>query len=78
VGSVGGTEPPTHQRISEYVRESVERYRALGFSPREEWIVEQTMAALRRLLDDVDCSEPERAAVLAFLDLATERRPGSP
>ena len=74
----GATAPDTHQRVSEYVKRICEQYRGMGFTPREEWLVEQTVVALRQLLDDIRASEAGRNAVEAFLAIAAEERPGKP
>jgi hypothetical protein len=76
---VQGTEQnATHQRIAGYVKSLVAGYRGMGFAPREEWIAEQTIKALRHMLADTSCTDAERTAVLQFLDLASEEQPGLP
>lgn len=77
-GVQGAEDHATHMRIAEYVRVICERYPATGFTPHHEWIVEQTMEALRIMLNDVRCSQAERRAVEDFLTLASEVLPGQP
>ena len=77
-GVQGAEVHATHMRIAEYVRALCERYPATGFTPHQEWIVEQTMEALQLMLADVQCSDDEHTAIADFLALATETRPGPP
>lgn len=65
-------------RISEYVRKICDRYPATGFTPSQEWVVEQTLQALRTMLTHVRCTDEERQAVDDFLALASETAPGLP
>jgi hypothetical protein len=48
----------------------------MGFSPRVEWVGEQTIAALELLLADTNCTDEERRAVSRFLELASQEIPG--
>jgi hypothetical protein len=77
-GVQGGTKHTTHQRVAEYVKRRCDQYPGMPFTPREEWLIEQTIAALHQLLADTRCSEVGRMAVSAFLDIAAEELPGSP
>jgi hypothetical protein len=75
---LGGDNQSTHQRIASYVKQHWGSYSGLSFSPREEWVAEQTMLSLRAFLEDVRCADEERRAINEFLDLATEELPGTP
>jgi hypothetical protein len=74
-GTKSGT---AHQRIAEYVKPLIERYHGMGFAPREEWVVEQTIEGLRRMLADTRCTDEERRAIEEFLGLASEELAGAP
>ena len=60
-GVQSGVRHVTHQRIAVYVKALCTRYAGMGFTPREEWVAEQTMQGLHLLL-----------AVEAFLALASQ------
>ena len=77
-GVLGAEDHATHQRIAEYVKTLCEQYRAMGFTPRDEWVMEQTIRGLRLLLADLQVSDPGRRAVEAFLAIASEELPGPP
>ncbi|GAC1527182.1 MAG: hypothetical protein NVS2B16_35250 [Chloroflexota bacterium] len=62
-GVLGAESNANHQRIAEYVKTQCEQYRGMGFTAREEWIVEQTIEALHRLLGDIQCTPDERHAI---------------
>ena len=74
----GGDSGARHQRIAEYVKPLIERYHGMGFAPREEWVVEQTIEGLRRLLANTRCTDEERRAIEQFLALAAEELAGAP
>jgi hypothetical protein len=75
---LGGDAQATHQRIARYVKRHWGAYGGLSFSPREAWVVEQTMLGLRALIEDVRCTDEERRAITELLDLAAEEQPGTP
>jgi hypothetical protein len=77
-GVAGSEANARHQRIADYVKRRCDHYAGMGFTPREEWIVEQTIAALGELLGDIRCSTEERAAIEEFLHLAAQDLPGPP
>ncbi len=77
-GVIDGEAHATHQRIAEYVKPLCSQYYGLGFTPREEWVMEQTMQALRTLLSDLRCTEDERRAIEEFLTLAVQDVPEAP
>jgi hypothetical protein len=71
-GVLASEQHATHQRIASYVKGFCELYPGMGFTTREEWVVEQSIAGLRHLLADVRCTGEERRAIEEFLDLASE------
>ncbi len=77
-GAIDGVAQATHQRIAEYVKPLCNQYHGLGFTPREEWVMEQTMQALQTLLTDVRCTNEERQAIEEFLALAAQEVPAAP
>jgi hypothetical protein len=77
-GALNAGKHASHQRVAEYVRHACASYAGIGFGPREEWVAEKTVEALRLLLADTQCTDEERRAIEEFLALAGEEVPGLP
>lgn len=77
-GALAAEKHAHHQRIASYVKAFCTRYSGQGFTAREEWVAEQTIQALHRLLADCSCADEERRAIEEFLALAGEELPVTP
>lgn len=77
-GALDAEKHATHQRVAEYVRPLIAGPTGIGFTPREEWVAEQTIKALQLLLTDTVCTDAERRAIEEFLTLASQELPGLP